>query len=84
MIRDLRRREQAAERPRAHALLVALFAWSLIAACRTVATTLPISTADSVVPANGPREAAVDPTTLDRKLMFGYPVAERLVPAPGA
>jgi len=58
-------------RSRSHALLTAAIACALLAACRTIATTLPIAAADRAVAEIVPR-ASVDATTLDRKLMFGY------------
>jgi hypothetical protein len=52
-------------RPAALALAAAL-----VAACRTVPTTLPIAAAGVSAPA--PKADAADATTLDRKLLFGY------------
>src|SRR5262245_18399599 len=52
------------------ALAVAM-ACALLAACRTIVTTLPITTLSDVPPART-RAEAVDATTLERKLLFGY------------
>jgi len=47
---------------------------SFVAGCRTAATRLPIAAIPEALPAPGIslQTAAVDPTTMDRKLLFGY------------
>jgi len=44
----------------------------MVAACRTIPTTLPIAAANRGLPDRAAQQPAVDATTLDRKLMFGY------------
>jgi hypothetical protein len=60
------------DRIRVCALAATTMAWILLVACRTLATRLPISTSDTALPTIRPSSIAVDATTLDRKLMFGY------------